>query len=339
MPEPNTSNSLQLLDQLSSVCSDFLISHPLTNLKYQCQANTTAHNKHINPLSAIKLFFSQLNTHGILPLYLKGLQPHCAYITIEGILKKVMIELVSEVSGVDLNLLKSSSSSDPSINGSPNPTSVSEIKYSITSYILKFFAETLKTIGLTTFYSSNLLLKINSLIASDQDQKLDYSMLLDFFRVSWNRVFTDTSLTEGYHSSSFSFGKLILPTILSVGLESALYSVLRPFVAFVFRLIVEGDGQSKKDGSKSGKNVEEESSRVDQFIEVYDRRKFYHERYIDLRCFPPVINLKMRHPLSGCRTVEIPFSSIHRLSNQTPNLQIRNSLNENARPRHAFVGR
>ena len=294
MPEPNNSNSLQLLDQLSSVCSDFLISHPLTNLKYQCQANTTAHNKHINPLSAIKLFFSQLNTHGILPLYLKGLQPHCAYITIEGILKKVMIELVSEVSGVDLNLLKSSStsSSDPSV-GSPNPTSVSEIKYSITSYILKFFAETLKTIGLTTFYSSNLLLKINSLIASDQDQKLDYSMLLDFFRVSWNRVFTDTSLTEGYHSSSFSFGKLILPTILSVGLESALYSVLRPFVAFVFRLIVEGDNQGKKDGSKSGKNVEEDSSRVDQFIEVYDRRKFYHERYIDLRCFFDVIDHKM----------------------------------------------
>ena len=131
----SSSSTLLLLDQISAAATDFLlIHHPLSILRLQCQANSHSIARHINPLSAAHIFVTQLGQHGFIRSLTKGLQSNCMYITIDGILKKILIEAISELSGIDLNLSYST------------PTTVKDIKYSIGSYILNFITSGLKTI-------------------------------------------------------------------------------------------------------------------------------------------------------------------------------------------------
>merc|ERR1712050_450435 len=111
----------------------------------------------------MSLYSNQLREHGI-GCYTKGLQTHCAYLTIESIFHKILVESISELSGVDLNL-------GPSIK----LNSLTAIKYSFSSYALNFLSEILKIVGLTSFNSSNKLIKVASLFSTPSERPVDYT--------------------------------------------------------------------------------------------------------------------------------------------------------------------
>lgn len=286
----NSSSSREFLDQFFCSVPDVLFSHPLSILRLQCQANSQADLPRSNPISALSLYFKQIGSHGLFPLFCKGLQTNCAYITLEEIFKKVIIELVSEASGIDLTLANR-----------PNISS-SIIKSNITSNILKFASEAMSISILSPFYSSNLLIKVNSLIATE-NRALDGAALIDFFRVAFHRVVNNCDETEGFNSWAFSGLQLVQPTLLSIGTERILYTILRPFVTFIFDLITKPEEVMKNSSSniKSAKNQnktsykkykeykehlkEQQNLTPDDLLNTnlkYDRKEFYRNRYIDL---------------------------------------------------------
>ena len=120
---------LMLLDQTVAATSDFLlINHPFSILRLQCQANSHAMNRNINPLQCLKLFGSQMSQHGIFATFAKALQTTCAHTTVEGVVKKIIIEALSEISGVDLNM-----------TNSVHIDSFKAVKYGLLEQIIKCF--------------------------------------------------------------------------------------------------------------------------------------------------------------------------------------------------------
>jgi len=253
----STTNKL-LIDQTVAAITDFvLIHHPLDILRLQCQANSHSLVRHHNPLSCANLWVSQFSQHGLFSSFTKGLQTNCAYITLEGIAKRIFVELISEISGVDLNLI-------PSYKFE----SLSSVKNLISTNCLSAVAETLKTIFLTTFYSSNTLIKVQSLLAANEKSNhIDYVALMEFFRVGFSRLALDID-SEGYTWDALPFTKLVLPTLISCGSESMCYTFLYPFFKYIYNLAifhVENTDENSKDGR--------------QFTE---REIFYRDRFVHL---------------------------------------------------------
>jgi len=229
----STSNSsLIMLDQISAATADFLlIHHPLSILRLQCQANSHAEAHHINPISALHILITQLGQHGVVRILTKGLQSNCMYITIDGIVKKILIEGISELSGIDLNLSYSA------------PTTVKDIKHSIGGYILRFITSGIKTVLCSTVYSSDLLIKCNSL--HNYERACDELLIRDFLRTAWSRFALDID-RGGFSFDAMPFSSIITPTLMSLGGERLITHLMRPMVRYVIKLILYGDLDENK---------------------------------------------------------------------------------------------
>lgn len=245
----SSNSSLIMLDQISAAAADFLlIHHPLSILRLQCQANSHAEAHHINPISALHILMTQLGQHGVIRSLTKGLQSNCMYITIDGIVKKILIEGISELSGIDLNLSYSA------------PTTVKDIKHSIGGYILRFITSGIKTVLCSTVYSSDLLIKCNSL--HNYERGCDELLIRDFLRTAWSRFALDID-RGGFSFDAMPFSSIIAPTLMSLGGERLLTHLMRPMVRYVIKLILYGD-------------LDENKHPLGQ------RELFYLERYSDI---------------------------------------------------------
>jgi len=197
----------------------------------------------------MKLFGSQMTQHGIFATFAKALQSTCAHTTVEGVVKRVIIEALSEITGVDLNL-----------TNSVQIDSLKAIKYSIKSSFLHALAEIIKIGSLTTFYSSNLLIKVQSLLATS-GLSVDYTVLIDYFRVAYTRMFCQPE-AEGFTADANNFWSLLWPTLAVMGGESITSYFLKPLVKYVISLLMFGDDLSE--------------------TKLTERQRFYLERYTNL---------------------------------------------------------
>jgi len=275
---PNRGDNLIVLDQLVASISDIcLVHHPMTILRLQCQANSESQSRHISPLSALHLFTQQFRQHGVVATFTKALQSNCVYITVEGVMKRVIIEGISELTGIDLNI-------SPTLA----PTTLKALKFSISSYTLQSAAELLKIVSLVSFYSSNLLIKTQTCLEDEAAKALDHVMIVEFFKYAYYRLVLDCGQYR-FTRDAFPFTSLIVPTLLAVGGESLTYYLLQPAVNFAYGLVVYGERGDDR---------------------LTPRQKFYRERYVHLItwfiaktiCYKfEVVSTKMH--LQGSRTL------------------------------------